>query len=188
MKSIFLAFLLTCHCYADFAVKSYQEIKNARTIRQSYEASCGAASMATILNLIDKQNFAEMDMIKVLSKKELHTDMVSFADLEDALKSLKYEAKSYKIDRNILEHLKTPILVKIEDDPRFPHFVVLINYDGDYLVILDPSHGEYIASKSQFYSLWDRDKKGGYALLIKPKLEFQREKINFPNKIFFEKF
>ncbi|WP_414626888.1 hypothetical protein [Campylobacter sp.] len=56
MKSIFLAFLLTCHCYADFAVKSYQEIKNARTIRQSYEASCGA--MATILNLIDKQNFA----------------------------------------------------------------------------------------------------------------------------------
>ena len=56
MKSIFLAFLLTCHCYADFAVKSYQEIKNARTIKQSYEASCGA--MATILNLIDKQNFA----------------------------------------------------------------------------------------------------------------------------------
>ena len=100
VKTIFLAFLLVCSCYADFAVKSYQEIKNARTIRQSYEASCGAASMATILNLIDKQNFAEMDMIKVLSKKELHTDMVSFADLEDALKSLKYEAKSYKIDRN----------------------------------------------------------------------------------------
>ena len=56
MKSIFLAFLLTCHCCANFAVKSYQEIKNARTIRQSYEASCGA--MATILSLIDKQNFA----------------------------------------------------------------------------------------------------------------------------------
>ena len=56
MKSIFLAFLLTCHCCADFAVKSYQEIKNARTIKQSYEASCGA--IATILNLIDKQNFA----------------------------------------------------------------------------------------------------------------------------------
>ena len=56
MKSIFLAFLLICSSYADFAVKSYQEIKNARTIKQSYEASCG--SMATILNLIDKQNFA----------------------------------------------------------------------------------------------------------------------------------
>ena len=56
MKSIFLAFLLICNSYADFAVKSYQEIKNARTIRQSYEASCDA--MATILNLIDKQNFA----------------------------------------------------------------------------------------------------------------------------------
>ena len=66
--------------------------------------------------------------------------------------------------------------------------MVLINYDGDYLVILDPSHGEYIAPKAQFYSLRDRDKKGGYALIINPKLEFQREKINFSNKIFFEKF
>ena len=55
MKNIFLAFLLICNSYADFAVKLYQEIKNARTIRQSYEASCGA--IATILNLIDKQNF-----------------------------------------------------------------------------------------------------------------------------------
>ena len=188
MKIVFLAFLLVCSSYADFVVKSYQEIKNARTIRQSYEASCGAASMATILNLIDKQSYTEMDMIKALSKKELHTDMVSFADLENALKSLKYEAKSYKIDRNILEHLKVPVLVKIEDDPRFPHFVVIINYDGNYLVMLDPSHGEYIASKSQFYSLWDRKNSGGYALLIKPKIEFQKEKISFPDKIFFEKF
>ena len=65
MKSIFVAFLLTCHCCADFAVKSYQAIKNTRTIRQSYEASCGAASMATILNLIDKQNFAQMDINKL---------------------------------------------------------------------------------------------------------------------------
>ena len=64
-KAIFLAFLLACSCYADFALKSYQEIKNARTIRQSYEASCGAASMATILNLIDKQNFAQMDINKI---------------------------------------------------------------------------------------------------------------------------
>ena len=66
--------------------------------------------------------------------------------------------------------------------------MVVINHNDDYLVILDPSHGEYIASKTQFYSLWDRDKKGGYALLIKPKLELEQEKINFPNKIFFEKF
>lgn len=42
------------------------------------------------------------------------------------------------------------MLVKIEDDPRFPHFVVIINHKGNYLQALDPSHGEYISSKSQF--------------------------------------
>ena len=37
------------------------------------------------------------------------------------------ESKAYKIDKQILEKfVNVPMLVKIEDDPRFPHFVVII--------------------------------------------------------------
>lgn len=179
-----LAFLLQ----AEFVVKSYQEIKNQRVVRQNYEESCGAASLATMINLIDNQKLSELDVLKVMSEKELTTDMVSFLDLEEAIKKLDFKSDSFRINEQVLNKLiNIPLLVKIEDDPRFPHFVIIINHKGDYLQVLDPSHGEYISSKREFYSIWDREDKGGYALVVLPKQEFKRLDFNFPNKLNFEK-
>ena len=159
LKKFIIIFFIPLALWAEFVVKSYQELKNERIVRQNYEESCGAASLATLLNLIDDKKLSELDLLQVMSEKELYTDMVSFADLNDAVKKLGYESKAYKIDKEILKKLvNVPMLVKIEDDPRFPHFVVIINHKGNYLQVLDPSHGEYISSKSQFFSIWDRYK------------------------------
>ncbi len=179
-----LAFLLQ----AEFVVKSYQEIRNEKVIRQTYELSCGASSLATLINLIDNQKLSELDVLKVMSEKELTTDMVSFLDLEEAIKKLDFKSDSFRINEQVLNKLiNIPLLVKIEDDPRFPHFVIIINHKGDYLQVLDPSHGEYISSKREFYSIWDKENKGGYALVVLPKQEFKRLDFNFPNKLNFEK-
>lgn len=122
-----------------------------------------------------------------MSGQELYTDMVSFADLSDAVKKLGYESNSYQINRENLDKLvNIPMLVKIEDDPRFPHFVVIINHKGNYLQVLDPSHGEYISSKSQFFSIWDRYNKGGYALIVAPKKELKPFKLNTPKSLHFD--
>ena len=97
---ISLLFIFTPLCLkAEFVVKSYQELKNERVIRQNYEQSCGAASLATMINLIDDENLSEFDVLKLMSEKELYTDMVSFADLEAVLSKLGYENKSYKINK-----------------------------------------------------------------------------------------
>ncbi|EOH4776802.1 cysteine peptidase family C39 domain-containing protein, partial [Campylobacter coli] len=82
--------------------------------------------------------------------------------------------------------ISVPILVKIEDDPRFPHFVVIINHKGNYLQILDPSYGEYISSKREFYSVWDRYNKGGFALIVNPKKQLKDYKLNLPKSLNFE--
>ena len=157
MEKILRIFLLCLK--AEFVVKSYQELKNERVIRQNYEQSCGASSLATMINLIDDENLSEFDVLKLMSEQELKTDMVSFADLETVLSKLGYENKSYKINKENLDKLiNIPMIVKIEDDPRFPHFVLIINYKGDFLEVLDPSHGEYISSKREFLRLWDRYK------------------------------
>lgn len=92
--------------------------------------------------------------------------MVSFSELSNTLTKLGYENKGYQISRAIFENLTIPVIVKIQNDPRFPHFVVAINHKGDFITILDPSFGEYISSKKQFYSIWDKDNKGGYALIF----------------------
>ncbi|EAI8564886.1 peptidase C39 [Campylobacter upsaliensis] len=179
--------LLPLFLKAEFVVKSYQEIKNEKVIRQNYEESCGAASLATLINILDDSNLTELDLLKAMSGQQLYTDMVSFADLNDAVKKLGFQSKSYKIDRKILESIMSvPILVKIEDDPRFPHFVVIINHKGNYLQIFDPSYGEYISSKREFYSVWDRYNKGGFALIINPKKQLKDYKLNLPKSLNFE--
>lgn len=186
--TIFLLFIFTPLCLkAEFVVKSYQELKNEGVIRQNYEQSCGASSIATIVNLIDDQNLSEFDVLKLMSEQELQTDMVSFADLETVLSKLGYENKSYKINKENLDKLvNIPMIVKIEDDPRFPHFIVLIKHKGDFLEILDPSHGRYISSKREFLRLWDKEGKGGFALLVKAKKDKKDFRLNLSKNLSFE--
>ncbi|EOB5055901.1 cysteine peptidase family C39 domain-containing protein [Campylobacter upsaliensis] len=187
LKIVLIMTLLPLFLKAEFVVKSYQEIKNEKVIRQNYEESCGAASLATLINILDDSNLTELDLLKAMSGQQLYTDMVSFADLNDAVKKLGFQSKSYKIDRKILESIMSvPILVKIEDDPRFPHFVVIINHKGNYLQIFDPSYGEFISSKREFYSVWDRYNKGGFALIINPKKQLKDYKLNLPKSLNFE--
>ena len=187
LRISFIFFVLPLLLRADFIVKSYQELKNQRVIRQTYEESCGASALATLINLIDDKHFSELDLLKTMSQKELYTDMVSFADLNEAVKQLNYESKPYQINKKLLDELTNiPLLVKIEEDPRYPHFVVIINHKGDFLQVLDPSHGEYISSKAEFYSIWDRYNKGGYALIIAPKKELKEFKLNLPKSLNFE--
>lgn len=122
-----------------------------------------------------------------MSNQELYTNMVSFADLSDAVKKLGYESNSYQINiDNLNKLISIPMLVKIENDPCFPHFVVIINYKGGYLQVFDPSYGEYISSKSQFFSIWDRYNKGGYVLIVAPKKDLKPFKLNTPKSLHFD--
>lgn len=179
--------LLPLFLKAEFVVKSYAEIKNEKVVRQTYEQSCGAASLATLINILDDDNLSELDLLKTMSGQKLYTDMVSFADLNEAVKKLGFKSNSYQINRRNLEKLiNIPMLVKIEDDPRFPHFVVIINHQGDFLQILDPSYGEYISSKRQFFSVWDRYNKGGYALIVNPKKKLKEYKLKLPKSLNFD--
>ncbi|EAJ5135878.1 C39 family peptidase, partial [Campylobacter coli] len=124
LKILLFLPILALSTKAEWVVKSYQEIKNERVIRQTYEQSCGASSLATLLNILDDQKkFDELELLKIMSGQELYTDMVSFTDLNDAVKKLGFQSNSYQINRENLDKLvNIPMLVKIEDDPRFPHF------------------------------------------------------------------
>lgn len=187
LKSFIIFILLPLSLQADFIVKSYQELRNQKVIRQNYEQSCGASALATLINLIDDNNLTELDLLKIMSQKELYTDMVSFADLKEAVKKLNYKSQTYQINTEFLDKLiNIPMLVKIEDDPRYPHFIVIINHKGDFLQVLDPSFGEYISSKREFYSVWNKDNKGGYALIIVPKKDLKTFTLNIPKALHFE--
>lgn len=176
LNSAIAFLLLQLPLNAEFAVRSYYEIRGEGLIRQSYEESCGAASIATLINNLDFKSISEKDALEQMggNNKNLNTDMVSFKQLQDAAAKLGYESKGYQISRELLNKLNIPVLVKIENDPRYPHFVVVINHPGDFITVLDPSFGKYISSKNEFYSVWDKNNQGGYALILAPNNDFQR--------------
>ena len=192
LKLLFCAAVASLPLYAGFAVRSYEELRNQDVIRQNYEESCGAASLATLINTIDFKILTEKDVLEQMDKgdKKTNTDMVSFLQLKQAADKLSYDSEGYQLDRATFEKINLPVLVKIEDDPRFPHFVVVINHQGDFITILDPSYGKYISSKDQFYNIWDKHKQGGYVLILGPKNDIHREyKLDLPidNKALFDK-
>lgn len=171
LNLLFCFILFQIPLKAKFIVKSYYEIKSENLVRQQYEKSCGASSLATLINNIDFKHLSENDILEKMDikRKRLNTDMISFYDIKEVAKKMDYNSQGYQIDRKTFEKLNIPVLVKIEDDPRFPHFVVAINHIGDFVTILDPSFGRYESLKSEFYSVWDKNKKGGFILIIESK-------------------
>ncbi|KPH50530.1 peptidase C39 [Helicobacter pullorum] len=181
---IFLLVFITNFAFA-FSVKSLQELHNQNVIRQQYEESCGASALATLLNLFEFRQYSEQDILAFLNQK---TDMLSFKELQEVANTLGYTTKGFQLQREILEQTSYPLLVRIENDPRFPHFVVIINHKGDFIQVFDPNFGQYKATKKEFYSVWDRNHTGGFALVIaknensKPMIK----DLEFPNEAFFK--
>ena len=67
LKILLFLPILALSAKAEWVVKSYQEIKNERVIRQTYEQSCGASSLATLLNILDDQKKFDMKAIHIKS-------------------------------------------------------------------------------------------------------------------------
>ena len=68
MAKILILLLLVQQLNSQFIVSSYYEIRNKNVVRQNYEESCGAASIATILNLIDVKRYSENDILQKLKQ------------------------------------------------------------------------------------------------------------------------
>lgn len=153
------AVLLAAEDESTFAVTSFAKLKAQNTVLQNYEESCGAAALATLMGLFGVQK-SEKEVLERVSK----TDMLSFSELSDAAKVFGFRAQGYKIDKSSFEKLTLPIIAKIEREKDYPHFVVALNHDGDFVSVLDPNFGRYILSKNEFYDLWQ-----GYILIALPQ-------------------
>lgn len=66
LKILIVTMSFFAYLNAEFAIKSYYEIRNKRVVRQNYEESCGASSIATLINLFDIKNYSESDILNYL--------------------------------------------------------------------------------------------------------------------------
>jgi len=176
------------------SVKSWIEFKNENLIRQDYDYSCGASSLATIMKYYYDQNVTEKVILdEILSNKGLNKDnmkdleekdmSLSFLDLSKYVETKKFKAIGLAIDFDGLENLKIPVIlyVKIRKNE---HFTVFKGIDEDYVYLADPSFGNTKVKISKFKEMFlqrDDDKYGGKILAILPTQKIINSKNDFMN-------
>lgn len=150
-------------------VKSWIEIRDAGIVKQNFDYSCGAASLATLLSILSTQNntslasaYTEAQILKLIERN----DASSFADLKRVAALLGFKAVGYKVTMKQLDALKVPVIVYLEHFKN-PHFSVLKHTRKDYIYLADPAWGNLKFTRMQFFKKWAKvDKKYGWILAL----------------------
>lgn len=132
-------------------VKSWKTLRDPRVVKQDFDYSCGAASLATLLNEHYGQNVTEEQLLKAMDKGD---GRASFADMARALRQFGFKAQGFAASWEQLVKLKMPVIVYVKyrkDD----HFTVLRGISGDTVWLADPSLGNRTFSRQQFLDMWE---------------------------------
>ncbi|AKM93218.1 C39 family peptidase [Neisseria meningitidis] len=164
--------------YGKVKIQSWKERRDFNIVKQDLDFSCGAASVATLLNNFYGQTLTEEEVLKKLDKEQMRA---SFEDMQRIMPDLGFEAKGYALSFEQLAQLKIPIIVYLKyrkDD----HFSVLRGIDGNTVLLADPSLGHVSMSRAQFLDAW-QTREGNLAGKILAVVPKKAETIS--NKLFF---
>ncbi|WP_231893496.1 C39 family peptidase [Bathymodiolus septemdierum thioautotrophic gill symbiont] len=160
--------------------KTWKDLRDARIVKQDKDYSCGAASMATLLNEFYNQSFTEIELLKAMNKGD---GRASFNDMEKVLPQFGFRGIGYALSFEKLSKLKIPTIVYLKHRKN-DHFSVLRGINKNTVWLADPSLGNRTYSRSQFLDMWDtRDDKllKGKILAILPNHK-TRQSIDFFTK------
>lgn len=148
--------------------KSWVSFRDASVVRQNFETTCGAASLATVLNNLYGFSFSESDILSRLGS----TGRMSLSRLAQVSEDLGFNAIGVSVPFETLTDLQVPVIAYVHyqgDD----HFTVVtgISEQGD-VALADSSWGNRTLTQGQFESMWaledHGDKPVGSFLAILP--------------------
>ncbi|HEZ2250330.1 C39 family peptidase [Neisseria meningitidis] len=164
--------------YGKVKIQSWKERRDFNIVKQDLDFSCGAASVATLLNNFYGQKLTEEEVLEKLDKEQMRA---SFEDMRRIMPDLGFEEKGYALSFEQLAQLKIPVIVYLKyrkDD----HFSVLRGIDGNTVLLADPSLGHVSMSRAQFLDAW-QTREGNLAGKILAVVPKKAETIS--NKLFF---
>ncbi|MEN9599386.1 MAG: hypothetical protein RL596_1705 [Bacteroidota bacterium] len=159
-------------------MQTFLEQRYYGIVRQSFDYSCGASSVATILTSFYNTKIEEIDILSAMPKENKY----SFTDLANVSKNWGYYGTGLKVDFNSLKKLKIPVVAYLKYRDR-DHFTVVRSVSIKGAVSLaDPSFGNRTLNEGEFRDIWERD-RAGYILLILP----DNLEARFMNRAFLQK-
>lgn len=137
----------------DIAVRSWKEIRDWGIVKQDLDYSCGAASLATLLNQqygMQVTEEAVLDLLAAVGRKE---GMASFADMQAVLPALGFRGEGFALSFAQLSTLRAPVIVYLRYRSN-DHFSVLRGIDGETVLLADPSLGHISLQRDAFLRAW----------------------------------
>ncbi len=131
-------------------VKNWKTLRDAQVVKQDLDYSCGAASLATLLNYFYGQDLTEEALLKAMDKGD---GRASFDDMAKALPKFGFKAQGFAASWDQLRRLKMPVIVYVKHRKN-DHFSVLRGIHQDTVWLADPSLGDRTYSRQQFLAMW----------------------------------
>jgi predicted double-glycine peptidase len=145
------AWLSTYSARGTVPIKSWKTLRDERVVKQALDNSCGAASLATLLNGFYGQNLTEKDLLQAMN---LGNSQASFEQMARALPQLGFRAQGYAANWEQLLRLKIPVILYVKHR-KDDHFTVLRGISEDTVWLADPSVGNSTYSREQFLAMWE---------------------------------
>jgi hypothetical protein len=159
--AIFLV-VFTVGVFADEGpkLKSMAQLKFSGIQRQTLDYSCGAASLAILLNDYFEDSIQEgqilSDIVLRLQKIEVLErayEGFSMLDLKLVANHLGYNADGVVLPKESLDLLKGPVIVLLHKG-KLNHFVVLRGVSQGRAFLADPSRGNIRVPLYEFFEEW----------------------------------
>jgi uncharacterized protein len=139
-------------------VRSLLEIRRENVIVQQWDASCGAAALATLLTFqhgdaVDEKTVAQGMLRSTTPLRVRHRGGFSLLDLKRYADSRGFRGEAYRDAAPAdLEDFK-PAIVPV-NLTGFPHFVIYRGRVGDSVLIADPGFGNQVLPAATFEAAW----------------------------------
>lgn len=160
--------LTTSSVNGEIATQSWKERRDAYVVKQDADFSCGAASLATLLNEFYGLSLTEEQILKDMNKPDR---MANFEDMARVVNGYGFKSGGVALSYEQLTKLSVPVVVYLQHRGN-DHFSVLRGISDTQVQLADPSWGNRIFSKAQFLAMWEtrEDKKlKGKILLVLPQ-------------------
>lgn len=143
-------------------VESLVERRTEAVVLQSWDLSCGAAALATVLQFQHGDQVSEQEIAtRMMSRAEYLSNPAivtlrqgfSLLDIKRVAESLGYRGRG--LGRLNINHLvaRAPVIVPV-DLRGYQHFVVFRGVLGDRVLLADPAYGNRTMSMAAFTSAW----------------------------------
>lgn len=145
------AVLVTHSAHVKVPVNSWKTLRDDRIVKQNLDYSCGAASLATLLNSYFGREVTEEALLRAMNKGN---GRASFEDMARVLPQFGFRAQGFAASWEQLARLKMPVVVYVQNR-KDDHFTVLRGLNGDTVWLADPSLGNRTYSREQFLAMWE---------------------------------